>query len=199
MIINPTESRLMLPAPLSPRAVGVHVSSIIRCIAIEMGLLQGDDAEDLTLADSREITDPVAIMRMSIGLAWEEWYIKQILSLEGVADHPPSMVLDGIHMSPDGESVLPCMNLCIHEVKATYKSTRTVGDLSKQWMWLTQMKAYCKGAKTHYAKMHTLFLCGDYKFPIQPQIRTWELDFTSKEIDDNWDLLREYRDFKEGR
>lgn len=207
MIIKSIPIQLTLPESSVPRSKGVHVSGIIRCIAQETGILSADDAEELSLQDVRTITDPVALLRISIGLAWEAWYIPQMLSKEGVVDHPGEMQLDGIYMSPDGESldvIITPHNKGqnrlwprIHEVKATYKSTNTVGDLSGQWMWLTQLMAYCKGAKTRYAKMHVLFLDGDYKWPMTPQLKCWELEFTQKEIDDRWDMLKSYRDWKE--
>jgi hypothetical protein len=178
----------------------VHVSSIIRCIATELGILKGNIAEDLSLTDVREITDPVAIIRISIGLAWEQYYIPEVLGPTlNVVDHPGEMEVDGIYMTHDGESVdviitdfVSHWGLIIHEVKATYKSVKTVGDMSQQWMWLTQCKAYCKGRGTRVAMMHVLFLCGDYKFPITPQLRCWQIEFTQEEIDENWELMTDY-------
>jgi hypothetical protein len=186
------------------RSRGVHVSNIIRGIALEMGILKKELADEIELVDVREITDPVAILRISIGLAWEAWYIPQILSeQQGVVKHPGEMKVDGVYMSPDGESVDVIItpgnghHLRIHEVKATYKSTKTVGDLSGQWMWLTQLAAYCKGARTNHARIHVLFLCGDYKFPLKPELRIWDVEFTREEIDERWSLLKDYKKFKE--
>ena len=93
---------LHLPKPLAPRSVGVHVSSIIRCIATEQGILKPEWAEDLSLSDVREITDPVAKLRINIGLAWEEHYIPLV---GNIVDHPGEMQVDGIYMTHDGESV----------------------------------------------------------------------------------------------
>jgi hypothetical protein len=204
MIVTPEPVELFLPPPRQVRSKGVHVSSIIRCIATEAGILKPEWVEELSLADVREITDPVAILRISIGLAWEEWYIPTILAIEGVIDHPGEMHIDGVYMTHDGESldvlVTPhgsnklYQHVVIHEVKATYKSTNTVGDLSKEWMWLAQMKAYCLAKRTRFCKMHTLFLCGDYSYPIKPQLKRWSIEFTQKEIDDNWDMLRQYKE-----
>lgn len=204
MIVTPALASIKLPESITPRSQGVHQSSIIRSIAIETGVLKQEFLDDVGLADVREIKDPVAVLRMCIGLAWEEFYIPQI---PGVSKHPGEMCVNGIYMTPDGESIDVIITqrggqgygLRIHEVKATYKSTNTVGDLSKQWLWLTQMKGYCKGAKTRFAKLHVLFLCGDYKMPITPQLKCWDVEFTQAEIDANWELLTEYRDYKEGK
>jgi len=202
MIVNVvTDSYpLYLPPPKTPRSVGTHVSSIIRCIATEMGILKPEWAEELSLVDVRSITDPIAILRISIGLAIEQWYIPEILRTYGVIDHPDELLYDGVYMSPDGEDESVIITLQdyllltrVHEVKATYKSTKTVGDLSKQWMWLAQMKAYCIAKGTRFAVMHCWFLCGDYTYPISPKRVVWEIEFTQEELDDNWNLLADYK------
>ena len=194
---------LFLPAPKSPRSSGIHVSSLIRCIATETGILKPQWAEELSLVDVREITDPTAILRINIGLAWEQHYICDILSQYGVMDHPTELELDGVYLTHDAESVSVIItlgkavaHLVCHEIKATYKSTKTVGDLTTQWMWMTQIKAYCKALKTTHAVLHILFLCGDYTYPITPVREVWEIEFTQEEIDENWTLLTDYRDHR---
>jgi hypothetical protein len=179
------------------------MSGIIRCIATETGILKAEWAEEISLTDVRTITDPVAILRINIGLAWEQHYIGTLLEPYGVADHPSEVEIDGIFGSPDAESVSVMFTLgkrtvkhICHEVKATYKSTKTVGDLTSQWMWLTQLKAYCKALGTRFTVLHILFLCGDYAFPIKPVREVYEIEFTQVEVDDCWDLLRDYRDQK---
>ncbi len=192
---------LFLPAPKAPRSNGVHVSSIIRCIATEAGILKPEWADELSLVDVRKIGDETAIIRISIGLAIEQWYIPEILSHYGIVDHPEEMKYEGVYMNHDAEdeSVIitlnePSMLVRIHEVKATYKSMRTVGtDLAKQWMWLAQMKAYCKAKGTRWAVLHCWFMCGDYTFPIRPQRLVWEIEFTQEEVDNNWQLLADYK------
>lgn len=182
------------------------MSSIIRCIAIENGILKPEWAEELSLVDAREIKDPVAILRISIGLAWEQYYIPEILAqTQGVVDHPGEMEVDGIYMTHDGEAVSVIITsgrdtmwgLTCHEVKATYKSTKTVGALDTQWMWLAQIKAYCKGLGTRFAYLHCLFLCGDYTYPIKPLLRCWQIEFTQDEIDANWELIVDYKAHRE--
>ena len=203
----PREVNLIIPAPIVPRGEGTHVSAIIRAIAISTGVLKAEGGDEPSMADKREITDPVAILRICLGLAWEEYYLGMFLK-DKVMKHPAERCVDGIHMSPDGISREwvehanrphpGVMITFVHEVKATYKSINTVGDLSKEWLWLTQVKAYCKGMKTTHAKLHVLFICGDYKMPIRPMIKEWTLEFTQREIDENWSMLKEYRDYREG-
>jgi hypothetical protein len=204
MIVTKSRPELSLPPSVSPRSDGLHVSAIIRCIATEQGILKPEWAEELSLVDVREIKDPIAILRILIGLAWEEKYIPMI---PGVLDHPGEMKLEDIFMTHDGESIgyvlsqvtsNRLMAVLCHEVKATYKSTKTVGDLDTQWMWLAQIKAYCKALGTRFAVLHVLFLCGDYSRPIKPDLWIWNIEFTQEEIDMNWDILRDYRDLKLG-
>jgi hypothetical protein len=205
MIVTSKDVKLELIPSTTPRATGVHVSGIIRAIAKQTGILKADSVEDIkepSISDIREITDPVALIRIAIGLSWENYYLK-FLGSRGIKKHPGERCVDRIYMNPDGVGISKerlsssVMITRIHEVKATYKSIKTVGDMTKQWLWLTQIKAYCKGLGTRYATMHVLFLCGDYKFPIQPIVREWPIEFTQHEIDTNWAMLREYRDWRE--
>lgn len=200
MITTEIPVNLTLPPSKTPRSEGTHVSSIIRCIATETGILKTEFQEELSLVDVREITDPVAVLRIRIGLAWEEHYIP---TLEGVTDHPGEMEYEGVYLTHDGESLSVIITggkeqwaVVIHEVKATYKSTRTVGDLKGQFMWLAQMKAYCKAKGTRFAVLHVLFLCGDYTYPISPVLKVWAIEFTQEEVDDNWELLSDYRNHR---
>lgn len=195
---------LTLKPPKTPRSVGIHVSGIIRAIATERGILKPEWAEEISLADVRTITDQTAILRISIGLAWEEHYISTHLEELGVLDHPGELQVDGVYMTHDAESLDDITDVIItdrrrfevivHEIKATYKSVNTVGGLTGQsnWMWIAQCLAYCKAVGTRFAKLHALFLCGDYTWPIKPKLKCWLIEFTQEEVDTNWDLLHSY-------
>jgi hypothetical protein len=205
---------LELPESLG-RTKGTHLSSVIRCLATDMGILNNEQAEELNLMDVKYVVDPVALLRIMIGLAWEDWYLKNVLVLDGVEKHPGEFKLDSIYMTPDGlseegvDSVDTFLTqrtskndvkyVRVHELKATYKSTRTVGEtvqeLQKQWMWMAQIKGYCHAAGTNYASLHVLFLCGNYRMPIRPVLRVYELEFTSAELQENWDIIVEGRDY----
>lgn len=201
MIVELAPPLLSVPMPRHPRSAGVHVSNIIRAVALQNGSLDPRWVEDLDLSDVSQEQwwaklDTASKIRISVGLAWEEWYIPQ---LGDVADHPGEMKVNGIYMTHDGESIDTLLTesgqtpiIALHEVKATYKSTKTVGDLSTCYMWLAQTKAYCKGLNTLVAYIHVLFLCGDYKFPITPQLKKFRVTYTQHEIDDNWEQLVQY-------
>lgn len=211
LIVEPVN--LVIPPPLQARSAGVHVSSIIRCIAAETGVLKPEWVEELELVEvtpSMRFSDPVVAIRVCLGLAWEEWYIPNVLGPEGVIDHPGEYCHDGIYMSPDGEELSTLISdrrvrhrYRVHEVKATSKSTNTVGEtkesLEAQFIWLAQIKAYCKAMKTTLADLHVLFLYGAYERPfMQPEIKRFRFEFEQYEIDENWELLTQYRDLRLG-
>lgn len=192
--------QVAIPAPSGHgRTPGVHLSKIIRAMAVESKILDPKWAEDVSLEEVGgqneawwAALDPASKLRMSIGMAWEDWYVPQ---LGTVAYHPGEMEVEGIYMTHDGESVDILWNqggLALHEVKATYKSTKTVGNLEGEWMWMTQLKGYCKGLNILVAYLHVLFICGDYRRPITPQLRCWKVRFTQEEIDESWDLMTGY-------
>lgn len=198
MRVEPVPLTLTLPPSKTPRSAGLHASNVIRYIAAKTGILRTELAEDVSLTDVRSITDPVAILRICIGLAWEEWLAQQ---LPDVLDHPGEMSLDGIYLTHDGESLDhiytergPALVPRVHEYKTTYKSLRSLQssdgwNLESQWMWTTQLKCYCKALSTRHARLYALFLCGDYAPPIRPQFCVWDVEFTQEEIDENWDLI----------
>lgn len=184
------------------RSPGLHVSRIIRNIAIEAKILKIPvDVDTLSLREAGTEEFWASLpegdrLRMSIGLAWEAWYIPH---LQDVVDHPGEMACEGIFMTHDGESLDVVYRegredhlLAVHEIKATYKSTKTVGNLDTQWMWLAQIKAYCHGLGTRLAYLHVLFVNGDYSYPMTPKLKVWRLEFTDDEIAENWELLTSY-------
>ncbi len=200
MIAVPVTVILPLPRSRAPRSEGLHQSEIIKAMAIDLGILDVEVVEDLGIADAQQAwwasLTPESRLRIAIGLAWEEWYIPQIPE---VIDHPGELHLDGVAMSPDGESLDVIITsrrahiVRIHEVKATYKSVKTVGDLTSQWMWISQIMGYCKARGTRYASLHVLFVDGDYTWPMRPQAMRWDLEFTQAEIDADWALKMDYR------
>lgn len=212
MITTLIPTTLAMP-PGAPRSPGIHESSIIRCIAAETGVLDRRWVEELSLIEGNHDEwwaglDEDSQLRMAIGMAWDEWYIPRI---PNVVPHPGELCVDGVYMTPDGESVDVILTdhgsrhvFALHEVKTTSKSIKTVAprlvtgdmndpaDLETQLMWLWQVLAYCKGMKTLLAYLHVLFLYGDYTYPMRPRLLCWRLQFTQEEVDYNWSLLTDY-------
>ncbi len=193
MTIIEITPELELPQPKVARSEGVHVSNIIRSIALKVGFLDKKWETGLSLTDASEITDPDSILRIMIGLAWEAFLIP---TLAGVVDHPGELHLEGIYLTHDGESCdrvysgTRNFELIVYEVKSTYKSARK--NIREQWMYLTQLKAYCKALGTRYSRIDILYICGDYTYPIRPCRKVYEIEFTQQEIDANWSMIVDY-------
>jgi len=210
MIVTSEIVQLKLPESRTIRSMGVHQSAIIRCVATEYGLLKPEWAEELSLVDVRTITDQKAILRICMGLAWEEWYIGS--QIDDVIDHPDEIQYEGVYMSLDGESLSvvfshrdnkSVVTTVIHEVKSTYKSPNNVGlfdtpdRIRKNWMWLAQLKSYCIAKGTRFACLHVLYFIADYKaWPKEPLKMKYHIEFTEEELQENWTFLKDYRDHR---
>lgn len=177
MQVYSEEIRLALPLSTG-RSEGVHLSGIIRCLAIENDLLSPDTLEELSLVDARTIVDPAAVLRISIGLAWEQWYIRQ---LQGVTDHPGELYLDGIYMTPDGE----CVDQVWRDVRRIWVPGQPRLGLwprppRNQALWGWQQ--ICYELKSTYKSMNTVGFTGQVfkkgKYPFHPMdtqhLWTWQ-------------------------
>ncbi len=206
----------LVPLPDGPpRTPGWHLSSLIKAMALDYGFLDAKWADDFELVEAGGESqaewwaslDEDSRLRMGMGMAWEAWYLPQV---PGVACQPGELELAKIYMTRDGESlsaILPEWGwgimqkkhcIALHEVKTTSKSINTVGDISvpnrKNWMWLMQLKGYCKAMGTLLAYLHILYHYGDYSRPFRPKLHVWRVMFDQDEVDEAWDKVVEYRD-----
>lgn len=193
-----------------PRTPGVHASGLIRAMAFDYGILDKkwitEEIELVEVEGDGQVwwdgLDEDSKIRMSIGLAWEAWYLPQI---PGVIWQPGELCVAAIYTTPDGHAIEFVVVelrekaiLALHEVKTTSKSINTVGDLNipnvKNWMWLTQAKVLCAAAGTLVIYIHILYLYGDYTRPFKPQLHIWRIEFEQAELDQAVGRLCEYRD-----
>lgn len=187
MIVTPVEHVIDIRRGGSPRAAGVHVSAVIAYIARQMGYLKSDDDGEVLGPAGFPVT---AELRMAVGLAWEDWLAP---SIPDMMYHIDNVQVDDIWMSPDGVRI-DGDHVVLHEFKTTMKSMRGDDDMGRHWMWMAQIKAYCKAFDSRHAHLHVLWLCGDYNKPITPCYKVYGLEFTQREIDDNWGLILKHRD-----
>jgi hypothetical protein len=176
-----------------PRTPGVHLSGVIRWIAIQMGVLTPDD-RDCT-DDRNEIGQAVqrfpleARLKMAVGLAWEDWLSSQY---PDVMYHPGEMELDGILMTPDG--LHP--NETLYEFKVTWKSAFKLFnegyDHKSFWMWRAQNMGYLKALGWRKVRQCILYVNGDYRGSL-PQFVELDVEYTQEEIDDNWRLMLKHK------
>ena len=202
---------LIPPPATTVRSEGIHLSKVLRQIAVANKSLAAIYVEDFSLIEVSgesegwwDTLDELSKLRMAIGMAWEEWYMPK---LPNVVHQPGELCLEGVFMTPDGESLdyfytikyrIPVpgdiIEYALHECKTTSKSTKRIEEngLEGQYLWISQCKAYCKAMGTRVCYLHVLFLCGDYKFPIRPQLRVWRIEFTQLEMDVSWETLSSY-------
>jgi hypothetical protein len=209
MIVTARPFRLSQPDG-DYRNPGIHLSQIIRDLALRGKLLDAKYEGKL---------DPDALPAcVCLGIAWEEWLSKLYPEM---VFHPGERQLEGIYMNPDGIEVFErtlmgtsrrTYDLRVHEFKLTWKSSRRKGPtpeaaelaekvrIMEEWMWMTQLKAYCKESGTRWGALHVFWVNGNYmrgdSDPFsEPYYSVWDIEFTQREIDENWEMLRNHRDF----
>lgn len=157
------------------RSSGVHLSGIIKYILQTGGLLQADEfGADMPLA-------------MCVGMAWEAFIVQL---WPDFIWQPGEVTRDGIIGSPDGIT-----GDCLEEVKATWMSRleksetkgvtpppRKITDMKR---WMLQLAGYCYMMGLTRARMHVLWVMGDYRGS-GPQYFTYLLEFTRQELERTW-------------
>lgn len=182
------------------RLGGIHLMQIVHYVALRNGALDKKYEQGPSLSDLIKTTDPLeavscgAIVRASIGYAWENFMARRVIGM----DHQPGvLVWDGITGSPDGIEDSNGQQV-IHEFKATWKSSAY--PVTDQWMWMSQIMGYCYmlgmeiGELCNVAVIHPVYLCGDYRGHRDPIYRPTVLEFERKELEMNWQLMTQYRD-----
>lgn len=187
------------PAP--SRAPGIHVTSILRAVALKLGKLSSE------WADEDAEPDAACRLRWAIGLAWEKWLAKRIPLMAPTTEfafHRTVCKWQDIYGSPDavwldwrGNDAV----VGIDEIKVTWASAKH--DPTANWLRMAQIKAYCfmHGQELGYpvtnARVWILYLNGDYtrtgKGP-QPLLKAWAVEFDQAELQRNWDLVWVHRD-----
>jgi hypothetical protein len=196
------------------RAPGLHLTQIIRDIALKGKLL---DSRYNSALDPDDLPAGVCL-----GIAWEEWLSK--LHPE-IVFHPGERTFDGVHMNPDGIELFErtligtsrhVSDLRVHEFKLTWKSSRRRGKTQEEaetaekirvieeWMWMTQLKAYCAESGTRWGALHVFWVMGNYGRDTddpysKPYYSIWDIEFTQREIEENWQMIRNHRDIMEGQ
>ena len=124
---------------------------------------------------------------MAVGFLWENILASTILKSlvdKGLLVRPGEICEDGIYMTPDGWEP---EGRVLHEYKATWKSCAR--EIESNWRYMTQVKSYCRGMATNKAKMYVLYLLGNYRDIRQPVTKCYDLEFTQRELDDNWKMI----------
>lgn len=175
------QSRVRRKRPKSAghRSSGVHLSGIISYVLETSGLVEKSDTDEMGLA-------------VAVGVAWEEFAVGLYPEMRW---QPGEVHLDNVYGSPDGltkgvdqngvladgENGIP---MVLEEFKATWRSRASKPPLTnRRWMW--QLAGYCRMMGLHYARMHVLWINGNYK-NYQPEYYTYLFEFEQQELDRFW-------------
>lgn len=170
------------------RSTGLHASQIW---------------EDLDRQLNTKNRTPLELAKLeeygTIGFMWER-VLENVLAQLTVDKNPGRYLrpgeqfCDGIYLTPDyfdtdfagdGSALMG-----VEEWKVRWCSVNKGDDLEKNfWKILVQIKAYCKVLVVTRARLRILFIVGNWRDDITPKLRTWELEFTQREIDDCWSIL----------
>lgn len=164
-------SQVLQPQSAHVRSPGVHISGIIRAIMLKLGKLKPEDESD-------EMP-----LRMAIGMAWENWVIglaqaKRDWKIEW---QPGEWEYDGVFGTPDGIGEVTRYTAeiqkgggvkkgsqtyrCLDEFKATWKSEHTRKNIVDESLWIWQLAASCYVLGLEHARLHVLWVNGDYRPP----------------------------------
>lgn len=125
---------------------------------------------------------------VALGLAWEQ-YLERLFKQLGIrAERPPEMVTEhGIRYNPDllvfnGEDRFG-------EIKLTMMSVSLDLSEPKFAKYLTQAMLYAHALKKRHVVFYIMFLCGDYKQQRWPQCWKYYIEFSQREINEEWDTM----------
>ena len=160
-----------------PRAPGFHTSAIIQDMIVTSGLAK---------AYSDEL-DLMSMLRMTMGFIWED------IVGDYLADffHMVTQVVvekDGIWSTID---VVDQKDFIIWEYKATWRGEEKAIQNGQRWFW--QIMTYCYVVGFTEAKLRVLHMC-----PV-PRMRTYKLNFTQQELEENWFMITQHRDYMAGQ
>lgn len=128
---------------------------------------------------------------LALGLAWEQ-YLEKVLVANGVLCARPGECesAEGIKFSPD---LLLVNGLDrIGEIKLTMLSSKVGPENKKFAKYLTQGMIYAYWTDIPRVRYYVLHIKGNYAKKgdgALPQMNVWDVDFTARELRDNYRLL----------
>lgn len=177
------------------RAPGIHLSGVIRHVAISQKILKGiDPVTGKWVGDEdAELCEEDMPLRMALGMAWEEYAAPLYpemnwqpgeLSLDGVSGNP-----DGISISQPGVEPVPDWTPIIEEFKCTWKSCRHGILAQKLWMWQGMGYAHMYGCL--HVRFNILWVNGDYARGGVggPIYKRYLVEFTPLDLKNLWTMV----------
>ncbi len=172
------------------RSEGLHLTTIIRDLMDKSGLKTPKSSWNMNTTQSVGF-----IWEETLSLAWEERLSRAFASLldkEMGWYNTGELNLDGIIMTPDGYDP---NNMILQEAKCTWKSSKN--KPIDNFSWMVQTKAYCRALCIDKVMFHVLYLMGDYKAS-GPIYEPWLITFKPHEIEENWQMLQNHKEYING-
>lgn len=156
------------------RTPGLHLSDVIKSIldTTEPGKYSGP-IDPL-------YTDPGFTFERLLETAWTSRLVNIV--------RPGEFERDGIICSPDGIDINDPHRPELIEIKITEMSSVDCPLDPKFRKWLWQMGAYCHVCGLTSARLHALFLRGDYKKK-RREYGVWRITWTLEELDSVWSMI----------
>ena len=189
MRITPIEHGITLAQSFSgqERGEGVHMSDLYNALYAEL--------EPKRFG----FKGPLPLEKFELGMAWEEMLeegLKRRIILAEEVERPGEFHIDvgktRIFYNPDllifngltrtGEIKLSFMSVKGLPWKLGETFTSFDPKINK---WITQIKLYCKALGTRYARLYGFFP-RDMCYGKNAQLLAWDLDFSQRELDDEW-------------
>lgn len=168
------------------RTPGIHLSGILRYIAVESGMRK-------ELAQIEEEDFP---LRMALGLAWEEFAASLYPAMLW---QPGEIDKEGVLMTCDGHSYAEqpediYATLSLEEFKLTWKKRKDGPTfLREEWYWLQQARGYCWGYGASQVRYHICNVMGDYKGG-GPVYMRYVVEFDERDLATTATMLQANRD-----
>lgn len=132
-------------------------------------------------------------IKMALGLAWEEWWSKQLEAEYGAVFHPGEQECDGIIGTPDGICAVKLDDgrevVVVEEIKLSYFSQAREFTDGCWELRLWQVLGYCKMMGLNHGRFWVMHLNGGYRPPAEPEFEELVFEFTNEEIDANWRMV----------
>jgi len=178
--------------PVEEHGIDLLSSDLVRSPGLHMSELYGSLYKELEPKRYGGDTPPDPML-LAMGTAWEahlEYLLKksQPNANGETFSRPPEFMDDnGIAFSPD--LLIDNGVRRIGEIKLTWQSSREPIDAPKFSKWWTQLMAYCHGLETPYGRLYATFVNGNYGEHRWPQLKIWDVTFSSRELHDNYRML----------
>lgn len=163
------------------RGKGLHMSDIYGSLFKELEPKRYDTGE------------PMDLNRLEAGMAFEE-FLEEGMTKRLSGERPGELTTEeGILYSPDFLVFSDVTRL--GEIKLTWLSSKEVpreranGFPPQFDKYFCQMMSYCHNLETPYARLVAYFVNGPYKHPYTPELLAWDIEFSSRELRENWQMM----------